>query len=108
MTPPQIGLRIDDHDGQPRILSLQLLQQYVGVIGELEERDEERVRADVVADRDARVVDRPELRDLHAIAPERAPGGHADQRAALEEDDIAIGGVGRLDFDQSAGDLELP
>ena len=107
MTPPQIGLGVDDHHRQPRILSLQLLHQHVGVVGQLEERDEERVRADEIADGGAGVVDRSELRDLHAVLAERAPRRDADQRVALEEDDVAIRGVGRLDFDQSAGDFEL-
>src|SRR5205823_12645757 len=65
------------------------------------------VRAEVVAHGHARVVERAELRDLHAGLAERAARGDANERVALEQHDVAIRGVGALHLDQTAGDFEL-
>ena len=107
MTAPQIGLGVDHDHRQPRILSLQLRHQHVGAVAQFEERHKKRVGADVITDSDAGIVDGSELLNLYAVLAEGAAGRDTDQRVLLEEDDVAIGGVGRFHIEQTASDFEL-
>src|SRR5947199_18966 len=80
---PHIGLGVDEHDRQPRILPLELRHHSLRLIVELEEADEETVRADQIAHRIADVFERSELKNLHVLLRKRPLRRDAHERVAL-------------------------
>ena len=99
--PAEIRLLVDDHDRQPRVSPLELLEHPHGPVirSQLEKRDEETVRPEKVRHRGARVVERAELRNLHPFLRKGSFRSDANHGVALEEDDVAERGLRRFDLE---------